>query len=543
MAWLRSREGILGTSATGSFVVNLESVSDYADVVVLVLPIFEGNLAAFADFVGYTFVFAVFYEFPPRVLPVRGQQFAERRPVRLIVATTGLANTVIVTGALRETISHWWVIGVFVGSFVTLVLYVRFSPGFDLDDPNDPAVNVMAIIAHSDVENLDGEVWNHPIGKEVGVVGLGLTVAVFGWVTGLFGPIIGLAWPLPELLVVGWIGYQHVASRRKTISRDWLPNKKQIDVNSRLITSVAHLLRSNVVKGATVLAIMQLPVAWSGVILASGVFAVTTTASAIVSGSGAGLWVTLWVTMLILTCFIYGGYTAWFWLRELQRLPAHLVAWTAEHTPQSSQPSDDRSPPDPPTRPPDYLLVASLLYGWLTVAGLVSLARPELVRSPTLVAGLLVAVWGGLLVGLCYCVVWTRRHRPQSIKHEDRAFVSTLLIQYFGLALGTHFLLSHPRLTDVSPLPGGLVGEPLLYFIPAVIVLIFYFPNVGMHSYAANGVRAYAFGVYSFVVAAMFAATALVWAEASLLLWTSSVVIVLLIPLFYVARQFDRDRG
>lgn len=193
-------------------------------------------------------------------------------------------------------------------------------------------------------------------------------VLVVGVLTGAFAALLGglvgllaLFYPVPELLVVGWLAAGALGIRNR------VPSGGGADLESAAFDASAHVFRS--AKGMFALVLVAVSLAAAVVLFLFGVVGAVALVSvsaavAVADASLTAVPLLDWATVVLLLCGfpLAGAVALLHWVRSLRRLPAFLHAWNERWDAVEA----DGDPPDASVAvPPGGLLVAMGLFNCL----------------------------------------------------------------------------------------------------------------------------------------------------------------------------------
>lgn len=259
------------------------------------------------------------------------------------------------------------------------------------------------------------------------------TRAVFGSaVLGFISAVILGLYPFLELILFGWIllavtrGYHNLP----------VPPFEVIGFETRSFREIARAIRTH--KGFFSVVLIATGFLIAGFLVSSGVAVMTVRRAENVMGLTPLDWV---VTLLVLSpFFVSGGFSAWFWYRELRRLPAFIDGWT----------SDDAAACSSITRPPLLLLPPALLIAAIAVSG------QPVVSLGGVVIGFILVGWSGIK---------TLHIEPQSASSDRYALPGALIIQ-----LGSLMAMGSTQFGRATLLSTGaaLTALVVLFFLPDI---------------------------------------------------------------------------
>lgn len=317
-------------------------------------------------------------------------------------------------------------------------------------------------------------------------VGFVAVFVLFDLLVGLGLAISNQFYPVPELLVVGGLVATAVVSRTGLS----LPYGEAFDLelqSLRRVTGAFENLKGSILAMYSIAGLLTAGLVFLFGIAIAGV--VAQQAAAIVDvlpaepvGVAGLLWFFVGLVSIVLLYALFG---LLYWLRQLQRLPPYVRYWEQRWL---------TGPPDPlrtsVSRPPGLFGPGNLIL--VTVAALLRLS-PGGGFPTAVVAGFGVA-WPALVAFVGWSAHRGWAGTPQPLLGEGRDVVVALLAQF-----GTVVLLGSVS----ADLPPDLVAS--LPVIPALVILLYYLPDVFIHAERREGRRSYLDAVY---VTAVFGVSA-----------------------------------
>lgn len=294
-------------------------------------------------------------------------------------------------------------------------------------------------------------------------VRLSLLCGVFGLIA-----IIGVVlFPLPEVAIMGLTAYLSVTDKDETMGRRFFA------VGAQLQSLTRYCLRSR--KGAPVLGAIILGTA----IAAIFVFANTLLGLTILHGQLQQVWTqgglfiqswefhsTLGFASGILTLFLIGPYTLWFWLREMYRAPRYLQEWEGHHRGAVPLDTQDVDLPSLVARPKGHLIPPMSLLLFLSLTSAFGSSFNYHVFSP-----IVYTVGLGALLCVAYDTVTVEDEDVQSVDDEGQVILSALILQF--VAFVTWVSMGNVSLKFAVVI--------VFLFVPA-LVIGFYFPEISLQS-------------------------------------------------------------
>lgn len=368
---------------------------------------------------------------------------------------------------------------------------VRLDDGdgrWDALEPTDRALQPAQYLTAEDIrEEVETDLQRS---GALGVLGTGLWLTALGiilvvpcFVAAALAVTLARAYPLPDLLVLGWAGYALVS--RSTLFDLPQISREAVDIEGRLFEGISHGLRSikglalaiYVVCGAFAAAYLF----WLGVQISA---AAASTDSVLVQARPLLVWNLGGIALLGL---LVGGYTLWFWVREFRRLDRFLLTYEGTD--------------EPPQQDPRVVgwTVPSLLFSVIAVTAIVGAdARPV----PLAVAALWPVLAAGTITG-----AWLTRRRPhESVTGEDRVIVVALILQTLGTATFGNLEPYRTLLLDgelANPIPPEIVSIGML------VAGFAYFEDVSRYADAHDDYRRFALPAFLGLVAVSIGASSL----------------------------------
>ncbi|WP_049985258.1 hypothetical protein [Halobellus rufus] len=310
------------------------------DVVVPLLSLAGGTVGSTSVAAATTWLLfaTVFYTFAPLVYTYLEQLPSGERGFRLLFATSAVSAGLVFEVAEGTRLTAGIAV-LMVASAGALLWYLSRVREWSLFDPEGRGVEVLQLVSpHRDVsEELRADFAREGllglVGRVVYLAAVGLLLVFPVFLAGVVSQLFVYAYPLPDLLFLGWAVVAAV-SPRLTVG----PSREQVldvgfDLERYLLDSLENASRS--VQGLFLTTFVVL-----GAFVAAGYlfFAVTLGSqlvgpvSALLDGPVLGLgpdaWVTIWNLVGLTAMLGLAGVSfLWLWIRELQRLPHFLDAW------------------------------------------------------------------------------------------------------------------------------------------------------------------------------------------------------------------------
>ncbi|MFD1601051.1 hypothetical protein [Halobellus rarus] len=494
---LRSPNVWIGGAAVSDLLARLPE-----DVLVPLVSLLGGTVGPESVAAATTWLLfaTVFYTFTPLVYTYLDWLQSEARGFRAVFTASAVS-----AGLLFEYVEGVRLTAgiavLMIASAAAMLWYLSRVRGWSLFDPEGNGVEVLQLVSpHRDVsEELRADFAREGLVGVAGrvaylaAVGILLTFPVF--LSGVISQLFVYAYPLPDLLFLGWAVVAAV-SPRLTIG----PSRGQVldvefDLERYLLDSLENVSRS--VQGLFLTTFVVL-----GAFVATGYlfFAVTLGSQmarpslALLGGSilelGLDAWVTVWgLSGLVAMLGFAGTFFLWLWVRELQRLPHFLDAWEGRETTEGA----------PIARPAGF--VALPLFAVLASAAYVfAVSAPG--TSPVEYA---FALCWPLVLGLGWWVA-NRSREPQPLTHENLwiavgLYVETVSVWFLSRAITVATASGSP---SVGAIFAALNLPVVLGFITAFPTLL---PYVSRYEDRDVEGRSYALVWFLIAVAVLAALT------------------------------------
>lgn len=400
-----------------------------------------GEAAAAVLYVG------VFYAVAPLVYRAGDDAPEDRRLNVLIAALAG--GFAVVLGLLR-TVRPVPVVGLFAGGF--LLAQALFVAYFGIDGVLDPD-GVPAAVADrffpsdvpADLRERRGRAGLAGVrartAARFAVTGV---LAVGCVVIGLLGTVMSQAYPLPEVLVLGWAAYGPLARRWGRLPVGARPSLSAVDVEQRVYRSARQVTRG--LKGFLTVVVAAAGLLVSTVVLWIGAAVAVPLAAAARGADPLFAWDLLGLLAALAAA---GAYGTWFWVRVFDRVPAYLDCHESGAT--------DRSVP---TRP-----VGLLVPSTVALASIVPLLAWPDATAARVAFGV---AWPAAVGLVAAATLLTRRLAPQSPTTEQWALPAAAVVE----ALGLWTVANHRTLLGLRP--GGTGPLVELGFVVAGLLVAFY---------------------------------------------------------------------
>lgn len=453
------------------------------------------------------------YALAPRVFPRTVRHVTDRRGFRLLAAANAVLVPLLLYSPLPDVSRFLLLGGVLLLPAYLLVVQrgrvagpggypIAFANGFD------PTSNLQREY-HDDpkVAARTPKFWTVlALYGAIAVVFSYLTLLVLGGLLAL----LYLTYPVPELLVLGWVGYRGLLASRVGPAPPEHAGRR-FDLEARVVTLAG--VATDGIKGFTSVLLagigLVVPVFFLYVVVYNAGNAARI-AGAMAAGSGTRL---LAAVVGVTTLVVYGLYGVWYWLRLLSRVPHAMRAW------RDRLRAEVRTPPDREfgpllARPPGYFLPAAAM---LVALGLL-VAAGDWPSDPRIPLPYL-AVWLAGLAGTAWSTYRGVRGEPRGAAADWRALPGSYAVHLTGLWLwvdaGDGDSLVVGALTGRVPAADlvAAFADPTTGFFLVVTVTplyLFYVPDV-IDSRRADGLRRFAYVPYLLAVgvaAAVVAVTA-----------------------------------
>lgn len=449
-----------------------------------ILRVLPGNESAAGRFMGWAVLAVILYDgarfIAPDDLRKRG-----RVGFQMLFSAVSVSYAVTITDAITGTSEPipfvGWVFGIFLVSSVLFVAQFYYLTEWRLlDADGEMAAFLDAVIlfdVESEIERDFGRSgWQSILGVGLWCFEFGVLFSVVCFLFGLASAQIGLMFPIPDLLLVGTAVFTSASNRDAGVRNFDFEAKvhRLVGLSTESQKEIFLLLVVLLGLVVSVQPVLAFSVGFAGLlelaILAWPTVAVTT-------------WNVVGIFALLVASASYG---LWFWIRELERLPAFL---TTRNENGSGTATD--APPRLPglTGLPTLTLLGSVLLNATlsTPSGGVQLFSA--VAWPFLL---------GIVITVTYLEVSGRRencsYRFLDAGHEDLVAAIAVVVQLWGVAVAG----------NVSLLASGNVVAGLVdpaWVIPAVLIVsTMYLPDVVPYRRKASGVAKYAMSAFLIVL-------------------------------------------
>lgn len=432
----------------------------------LLSGVFEGLVG---QFLGVAVFGGSFYLFGRRAYA--GTRLVGDRGVAALFAVAGVGFTLILGGLAGDLPYAQGIALLLVGDLLAgaaIAGYLHRRRGWAVTDPrrgdspmdwlfgDDTAVQASA--QYADTRPLAR--LNHAVHALAVVLLLGFPP----FLAGLVAQILLHAYPLPDLLVLGYLCGAVLATR---LPDDIAGPGRLIDVpdvEERLLGAITRVTETP--KGVPTVVLLLAGAFPSAGYVFVGVTLAGRAASAPASLSPAAASL---VVGGVVSLVAAGAYGLWYWARVVRRLDPFLARWDGIGGPH-----------DPPTRPVGLLVPQAVVVAVIfTVTTLQGLAR-------TVAA----VAWPLLPLGLYWCVRRTRRRRPQRVDREDIAVLVGGAVSGVGLLVGANIDWL-AALAAGDPLP-PVTAPPLLVPVAAIGLFLFAWADIRRYTSQRDGRWAYA---------------------------------------------------
>lgn len=368
------------------------------------------------------------YVFTPTVFPEQVASVTTRRGFRLLTAANAVQFPVVLLGSYPFAVR-----ALSLGGFASLAVYVvavqrrsilerdGYPVGFA--DAFTPTVDVRSDYdADPDGDRLTA-FWV-PFGL-LAFLAFAYTCFVV-IVLGLLLVVLYLMYPVPELAVLGWVGYRYLPAERLPAIPGFREDRP-LDVEASVVESAGVATQG--LKGLLTVVLAVFGFSIPLVFLFVSVAIVVQSASIVtqLSSGTPSQWVAAFVGYT--TALVLGCYGTWYWFRQFVRLPWFLDAWrerlpveVAVEYPDPERPLRARPPglllpmvllvvvmvdaqrygswPEAPVVPPTHLAAWTALLGvvlWTAYRGQVGRAQEPSTDALALPAAFLVQMLGAFL--------------------------------------------------------------------------------------------------------------------------------------------------
>lgn len=269
------------------------------------------------------------YVFTPAVFPEHVEHVTTRRGFRILTAINAVQFPVVAFGTSAAIFQYLSLV-----ALALLPAYVVAVQGRSLFDRDGyPVAFMNAFTPTTDMQadyDDDADLGDQPPAAyailgflAVGSFGLTLLVVVLlGFVLGL----LNFMYPVPEIVVMGWVGYRSVLGGRAGPDEPPIPDRR-IDVEAAVVETTGVATQG--LKGffSAILAAVGLTVPVIFLLISVAIVAqVGTILGNLSTATDAQL---LAASVGLLTVVVFAVYSVWYWLRLFSRLPHFLAAWRA----------------------------------------------------------------------------------------------------------------------------------------------------------------------------------------------------------------------
>lgn len=563
-AWKRdrSRSEILSALLGGELL--LEFLADHAETVlelgliVLGAPWLENLLPHtwLVSAIEWSLWFAVLYVAIPFILGQRGRSIL-RPSLKLLLSGAGLATVLTyshVTGPIIDQyllvappgdhpnpVFHTTVLLVFVlAAMVLLGFYFEISPTYDFSEPGSDVVEVLSVLSNEPVRVADGRVqYEHPVNRLFAPQLLSAYLVGAAFMLGLAIVIVELFYPWTAVLFLAWILYRLLGRRLAGLLGESEAWSGRLDLEGRLLTAVRASIRLGGLP-ETLLVLVSFLLAY--LVMAFGTLAfivlVPAAGTAVVTGR---VWPGAMLVLLGVTPVVAAGYTAWFWLREVNRMPHWQLQLLERHGSTEPPRGIIDGLGTPPVRPPDHLLVPTLLvFWWITVVLHVFADVSEIRQFGTGTGLLLAGCWLAIAAVLWSCVRWTRNHHPQTTTTEGRHIVASLAVEYFTVGTAIHLLVENaPASVESLGTPALLLFNPAFYLGFGLTILLAFIRVVNLSLTRETRLETSVLYGYRLAIGGLSVGILALSSIDTPLLWIIALVSFSLVPTIYLLRRLN----
>lgn len=335
------------------------------------------------------------YKLIPRLFPNRLRHVTEQRGFCLIAVGYALLVPVFWLNDSPEMYGLLLISGL-----IVLPMYlVVVQRGKFLSKDGYPAAMASAFLGEKDLQEEweeDPHVRNRTLLFWMIMILMILLSVVFSWFAFVFVGFLlaslSLVYPVPELLITGWVG-QRALLRSPVGPDEKVLARHHLDLETRLLAVVSTALKG--VKGFT-------SVVMAGIGFLSGVvflfFAIALDGRFIEVAMQAptfSLARLLLVVVFWTSLWVLGLYGVGYWVLMFYRIPAFLDAWRVGlRSKEETEPEHEER--FPPTRPPGYFLPPTLLWLVYPALNVGTWESPQLPRAWAVLiwlAALALTVW------------------------------------------------------------------------------------------------------------------------------------------------------
>lgn len=324
-----------GASLDPSLLVQgLDFLADNAVAVIAISLLRNApSILGLAGTVAYFGLYAyVLYAFLPERLTDLATNRRERR-LLMLVAAVGVFGTFVALSF--DTVPGYMTLGTPIVAGLSLVGYFWHVDEDPFAGPDGRLYRLSKTKAVDEERAEDGFTtrpgahgWLPRLARIAGITAIALTLGIFLWLFGTLAFTIGLFFPLPELVVLGWLGLDRLASRSDRVPRmaDRSPDVEESIygvVNAGLGYPLKGIPTGAMILLGVFLSAFPFLLVVSVVVLLSPSNLVTLAGT---PGRAFGGFATLG------SLVAYSAYGLWYWWRTSRRLPAFLEAHAGEET-------------------------------------------------------------------------------------------------------------------------------------------------------------------------------------------------------------------
>jgi len=331
--------------------------------VLSLLSFAHGTLSTIGLIAGYLFFFAIAYEVIPKIYPGRMQSLAEEPGYRVVAAALSVVTAYLFSVFLL--VNGSWAGSTDIGQYLLIVfkagavffliltpilaLYIKYLVRKRQVDWYDLAR--MTSTRWDDSSRLESRTMRWEIMIYLPVV---LISPIF--VFSLVIELVGLAFPLPEIIAIGYAAIVGVESHTNRSPSDILPSSKRADLEVASSDLAKNVLQNEKGIGTTLCMLMIFGVSLSYFSLGISLLPSLSRAGlSIQDGWYMGAWRVIGYTVSILGA---GSYSVWYSTRLVRRIPNFLIIWRQQFYQSAEKTSEDLGPY--PALPKDYTLASSI---------------------------------------------------------------------------------------------------------------------------------------------------------------------------------------
>ncbi|WP_152418733.1 MULTISPECIES: hypothetical protein [Halorubrum] len=487
---LSTSQSLIGGAALLELVTRLPS-----DTLAAVLSVGSGTLGTqlIASTTTWVLFAIICYKFTPLIYslldPVPSGEFGFKLIFTSLSTAAGILFTYLDSSRFTVGILVLVLVGV-----VVLLAYFQWVREWSLLAPDNRSLVILEFFTPQ--ENITEEIETDVnrsgvlgvIGSALYLLALGLLLIFPVFLTGLLSQVLVYAYPVPDLIFLGWVVGGFVSS--KLLTEENKPDffDVEVDIEKYLLDVLEHATRST--QGMFLTSFILL-----GILSSAGKIFLAVTAGTILIQSyltafGISLFefgtrpVTLisGVTGIVTLLFSVGVFSSWAWIREFQRLPYYLDSWEDRESAGSELPS----------RPVGFLLVPMTTFA--VIALYVSTFPKE---SLSVIDYGFAFGWPIFLLPGWWAV--SRSERFQPVTRESLWIISGLYLEALSLWPIANFANGEAEsasVSSISSLPGFTLFLLFLLATPSLIPYVSRYEQDGNRNYLL---------VWFFLVATFFA--------------------------------------